>query len=142
MSNFDDIEDIKRLKARYFRHLDCQQWDEFVKVFAPNARISFPEIDVHYPSGEAFTQFAVDTMENVTSVHQGYMPEITLTSASTATGIWGMTDDLDAPKGMPQSNGAPVRMRGAGHYHEEYVKIDGQWKIASMTLKRLRLELN
>lgn len=142
MSALEEIEEIKKLKARYFRFLDTKNWAEFPGVFAPGANIAFPEIDVYHSSGESFTEFAKTTMENVISVHAGHMPEIALTSDNTATGIWAMTDDLDAPKGMPQSNGAPVRMRGAGHYFEDYVKIDGAWKIASMTLKRLRLDLN
>ena len=142
MSILEEIEEIKQLKARYFRYLDWKEWENLSTIFTEDAKISFPEINVHYSSADDFVQFAKATIENVISVHQGYMPEISLTSDGAATGIWGMTDDLDAPKGMPQSNGAPVRMRGAGHYFEDYVKVDGEWKIASMTLKRLRLDLN
>ena len=31
------IEDIKQLKARYFRCMDTKDWDGFAAVFAPNA---------------------------------------------------------------------------------------------------------
>lgn len=138
---WQDVEAIKKLKARYFRLLDAQQWDEFIKVFAPGARISFPEIDTEYPSGEAFAEFAKTAMEGVVSVHQGYLPEIDFQRDDAASGIWAMTDDLDAPNGMLQSNGQPVRMRGAGHYHERYVKSEGEWKIAEMELRRMRLDI-
>src|SRR4051794_34673546 len=138
---WQDVEEIKKLKARYFRLLDAQKWDDFVRVFAPDAKISFPEIDTEYPSGEAFTAFAKEVMNGVVSVQQGFLPEIDVHDDAAATGIWAMTDDLDAPNGMAQSNGAAVRMRGAGHYYERYVKIDGQWKIAEMELRRTRLDL-
>lgn len=139
---WQDVEAIKQLKARYFRYLDTQEWTALEGIFTTDAVVSFPEIDVSYPSGAAFVAFARSTMEGVISVHVGYMPEITLTGAESATGVWGMTDDLDAPGGMPQSGGKPVRMQGAGHYHEEYRKIDGEWKIAAMRLKRLRLDID
>jgi hypothetical protein len=31
-------------------------------------------------------------------------------------------------------------MRGYGHYHEQYRKIGGAWRIARLHLTRLRLE--
>ena len=32
-------------------------------------------------------------------------------------------------------------MRGDGHYHEAYVKVDGEWRITASTLTRLRMDL-
>jgi hypothetical protein len=32
-------------------------------------------------------------------------------------------------------------MRGFGHYHETYEKIDGAWVIKTTTLTRLRVEV-
>lgn len=139
--DWQDIEAIKCLKARYFRFVDTQSWSELEALFAPESPVHFPEIGASFPTGKTFVDFARDLMQGVVSVHVGYMPEITINSDGSADGIWGMTDDLDAPRGMPQSGGKPVRMRGAGHYFERYVKIDGEWKIAAMTLKRLRLDI-
>lgn len=141
MSYLQDIEDIKILKARYFRYLDTQDWDALVTVFAPGAIIAFPEIGMEYDSGEAFVEFARVTMNGVVSVHQGYLPEIEIVERDRANGIWAMTDDLDAPGGMPQSEGRPVRMRGAGHYHDQYIRRDGNWQIAGSMLRRLRLDM-
>ena len=31
------IEEIKQLKARYFRSMDTKDWEGFASVFAPNA---------------------------------------------------------------------------------------------------------
>jgi hypothetical protein len=70
------------------------------------------------------------TLAEVLSVHHGHMPEIKLTSDTTATGIWAMEDHLEFPGG--------IVLNGAGHYHEEYVKQDGVWKIRSLNLTRLK----
>jgi hypothetical protein len=32
----DDIEEIRKLKARYFRFLDAQDWDNYAQIFAPD----------------------------------------------------------------------------------------------------------
>ena len=61
------------------------------------------------------------------------MPEIELTSPTTATGTWAMEDWLRWPDGR--------ELHGAGHYHEEYEKVDGRWRITKMTLTRLRTDL-
>ena len=31
-------------------------------------------------------------------------------------------------------------MRGFGHYRETYRKVDGQWRIATLDLTRLRVD--
>ena len=62
------------------------------------------------------------------TVHHGHMPEIELTSATTASAVWAMSDRID--------DGTRV-VTGWGHYEETYVKVDGAWKIRTMQLTRL-----
>ena len=57
---------------------------------------------------------------------------ITLTSPTTATGIWALEDRLWWPEGSPISS-----MHAFGHYHETYERLDGEWYIKTMTLTRL-----
>ncbi len=59
-----------------------------------------------------------------------------LTSPTTATGIWAMEDHLWWPEGSPIST-----LHGYGHYLETYEVVDGAWKIKTLTLTRLRLDL-
>ena len=66
------------------------------------------------------------------TVHQGHMPEITLTSDTTATGIWALHDIVIWPGG--------TRLDGFGHYHETYVKGHDGWRIASSKLTRLQAD--
>jgi hypothetical protein len=132
------IEDIKRLKARYFRCMDTKDWNGFREVFAADA-----EMDMRAEAGEAglvrgaqaiadFVRGAVDPVE---TVHHGHMPEIDVTSPTTATGIWAMEDVLRWPGGAPFA-----AMHGWGHYHETYVRRDGSWQIQTLTLTRLRVD--
>ena len=69
---------------------------------------------------------------DVVTVHHGHMPEVTVTSATTATGVWAFEDRLWWPEGAPLR-----RLHGFGHYHETYVKTDQGWRIASLRISRL-----
>jgi hypothetical protein len=135
------IEDIKRLKARYFRCMDTKDWDGFAEVFAPGAVMDMTgevgEADDGITRGnEAIAAFVRSHVGDVETVHHGHMPEIDLTSPTTATGIWAMEDMLRWPEGAPIS-----ALHGYGHYHETYELIDGSWRIATIRLTRLRLDL-
>jgi hypothetical protein len=69
---------------------------------------------------------------DVITVHHAHMPEIELTSATTARGIWAMEDMLRWSDGQ--------ELHGYGHYHETYEKADGAWRIKTLTLTRLRTD--
>jgi hypothetical protein len=133
------IEEIKQLKARYFRCMDTKDWDGFAAVFAPAA-----VLDVTGETGtdegivrgnDLIAEYVRGHVDPVTTVHHGHMPEIEITSSTTATGIWSMEDMLRWPEGSPIA-----ALHGYGHYHETYEKIDGRWRIASCKLTRLRVD--
>ena len=134
----DDIEAIKQLKARYFRCMDTKDWDGMRQVFAQDVHI-----DTSGDGGgvqddaDGFMAMLRSNIEDVVTVHHGHMPEITLTSPTTATGIWAMEDHLWWPEGAPLKH-----LHGYGHYHETYEKgADGTWRITSLKLTRLRVDL-
>ena len=134
----DDIEAIKQLKARYFRLMDTKDWSGMRQVFAPDVHIDMEaEGGGVHDDVESFFTMLEPNMANVVSVHHGHMPEIQLTSATTATGIWAMEDMLWFGEGGPIP---PGHMHGYGHYHESYVKLEGEWRIKSMSLSRLRVD--
>jgi hypothetical protein len=129
----DDIEAIRRLKAQYFRTMDTKQWDEMRLVFTDGVVIDTTDSGGGIISGaDAFMAFLRDTLGDVVTVHHGHMPEIELTSATTATGIWALQDLLVWPNG--------TRLQGYGHYHETYEKVGGEWRIASSRLTRLHMD--
>jgi len=141
----DAIEEIKQLKARYFRCLDTKDWDGFADVFASDARMDMSgELRGRSRPSEGITTgsqeiaaFVRRMVGDVTTVHHGHTPEIDVTSPTTATGIWAMENRLRWP------DGDPLRaMHGYGHYHDAYEKVQGQWRIRSTTLTRLRVDVD
>lgn len=134
MGKKKDIEAIKQLKARYFRTMDTKDWEGMRAVFAPDVTIDTTEDGAPLVEGrDEFLEFLEPTLAEVTTVHHGHMPEIELTSATTATGIWAMEDHLWWPEGSPLQH-----LHGYGHYHETYVKLPEGWRIKSLKLTRLR----
>jgi hypothetical protein len=133
----DDLEQIKQLKARYFRMMDTKDWDGLAAVFTDDV-----EIDMSGEGGgitrsvAEYMPFLRENIEHVSTVHHGHMPEITFTSSTTATGIWAMEDKLWWPAGAPIAH-----LHGYGHYHETYEKTDDGWRIKTMTLTRLRRDV-
>ena len=133
----EDIEDIKRLKARYFRLMDTKDWDGWAQVFTEDAVMEVPEADMVATGRAAIMEFVRKALSGTVTVHHGHMPEIELTGADTATGIWAMFDFVEWTS--PET-GERSGLRGFGHYHEEYVKEDGAWRIARTRLTRLRVD--
>ncbi len=129
----DDLEEIRQLKARYFRTMDTKDWDGMRTVFTDGVVMDTTESGGDVISGaDAFMAFLSKTLAEVVTVHHGHMPEIALTSPTTATGVWAMEDKLRWPDG--------TTMHGYGHYHETYELSDGSWRIASSKLTRLRTD--
>jgi hypothetical protein len=132
-----DIEAIKQLKARYFRFMDQKKWDEWAMVFAEDAHLVVPEGAVDERGRAAVVASVSGALEGVRTVHHGHMPEIEITGSDTARGTWAMFDYVEFP---PRANGERVGLQGYGHYTEEYVREDGEWRIASLHLSRLRID--
>jgi uncharacterized protein (TIGR02246 family) len=129
----DDIDAIRQLKARYFRTMDTKDWAAMRTVFADQVVVDTSEAGGGVVSGaDEFMDFLRETLADVVTVHHGHMPEIALTSDTTATGIWALNDILIWPNGM--------RLDGYGHYHETYEKVDGDWRINSSKLTRLHTD--
>jgi len=129
----DDIEAIKQLKARYCRTMDTKDWAAMRQVFTDDVTMDTTDSGGDVMTGaDDFLVFLVQAIGDVVTVHQCHNPEITLTSATTATGIWAMEDMLRFADGS--------ELHGYGHYHETYQAHEGDWRISSSTLTRLRMD--
>jgi hypothetical protein len=85
-----EIEAIKRLKARYCRHLDAKDWSAWRGVFADDFVSDTAEAGgVVIAGADEFVAFIRKTLGKPSqpTVHQVHAPEIELTSPSTATGV-------------------------------------------------------
>jgi hypothetical protein len=128
-----DIEEIKQLKARYFRGLDLKDWALWADVFTPDAHI---EADGYpFDGPEALIAAMKGFLDGVRTVHHGFMPEITITGPDEATGVWAMRDYLLYP-----GDGPPVGFFGYGHYHESYARQSNGWRIRTLVLTRIGID--
>lgn len=128
-----DIEAIKKLKAKYWRCIDKKLWDELEDCFIEDAVADYGK-NLNFQGRKAIIQFLKDNLgsDSVITVHQGHNPEIEITSDTTARGIWALHDYL-----VFQPN---ITINGWGHYEDEYVKQNGEWKKKSIKETRLREE--
>jgi hypothetical protein len=130
----DDVEAIRKLKARYFRTMDTKDWEGMRQVFTDDVTVDTSEAGGSIVSGaENFIAFLQNTLRGAVTVHHGHMPELDLTSPTTATGIWALNDLVIWPTG--------VRLNGYGHYYETYEKVGDDWRIKSSKLTRLHMDL-
>ena len=140
----DELEAIRQLKARYCRYLDTRDVEGWRGVFAADLTVLLdgavstggadPQTGPAIIGVDNFVPMVLGTLEGVATVHHCHTPEITLTSPTTATGIWAMEDLLFFPDGN--------RLHGAGHYHETYEKRDDRWLITSLHLTRTLLRFS
>lgn len=132
LEQLTEIEAIKVLKARYFRALDTKQWQAWGDCFTEGIQARFDGADgsFDFSSREELVTTNSSLLASVVTVHQGHTPEIELTSPTTARGIWSMYDRVELPG---------AAFEGWGHYHEDYVKSAGGWKISRIHLTRLKI---
>jgi hypothetical protein len=138
------IEEIKQLKARYFRCMDTKDWPGLQAVFSSDAEFDMrgeaadksKAADALIIGNANIMPFIRNAVVELTTVHHGHMPEIEIISPTTAKGIWAMEDVLRWPRGA-----ALKTLHGYGHYHETYRKTEDGWRIQSSRLSRLRVDI-
>ncbi len=128
-----DIEALKQLKARYCRLLDAKDWTAWRQVFTDDFVSDTSTAGGTLIEGaDAFVAFTRNHLRKPSQVtaHQVHAPELDITSPTTARGVWALEDVVRLAPG--------INLRGYGHYHETYEKVDGRWLIKTSTLTRLR----
>jgi hypothetical protein len=133
----DDIEALKLLMAHYAQWGDTQHWDKFGSLFHDDAVIIIdagprpdpkadPRIEVH--DREAFIAGQSASLDGVHTAHNMFLPEITIDDDTHAHATWGLHDYIKTPV---------VNFNGYGHISQDYVKVDGQWKIIRLHTTRM-----
>ena len=125
-----DIEAIKKLKARYWRCVDKKLWKEMETCFARDAKADYGPGMV-FEGMVAVVDFlkASTGQESMITAHGGHNAEIEITGENSATGIWALNDLV-----IIQPN---TKMMGWGHYEDEYVREKGQWRIKTTRITRI-----
>lgn len=143
------IEEIRQVKSRYFRGVDSADGALVRSILADDCVLDYmgcctdpttgydflPAMNMVLHGAANWSDAGLSAL-GIVSTHHGHNGEITLTSDSTATAIWPMTDRLFMPPGKAFSV-----MTGYGYYHETYEKIGGAWKIKTLRIQRIRVEV-
>jgi hypothetical protein len=147
------VEEIRRLEARYARYADEKRWADLAGLFTVDGTFTPQDADGKPLAVMSGRQHIVDSLTaamtgDVTPIHLLLTSEIDILSPTTAHGIWAMADlvyrDDDPPAHADATGNIPAfkTMRGWGHYHVDYVKIDGAWYVGKRVQTRTRLEFN
>ncbi|MFC8525871.1 nuclear transport factor 2 family protein [Nocardia sp. NPDC057227] len=126
---------LTALKAQYCRYLDTKRWDEWRALFTDGFVSDTSAAGGQIITGaDDFVAYIRGTLgDGKVTVHQVHNPEIDLTSATTATGVWALHDVVHLGPGLD--------LHGYGHYHETYQKHGDAWRIATSTLTRVREDI-
>lgn len=126
-----EIEMIKQLKGRYFRALDTNDWTLFGDSLTEDCQAEYSDGELAFSGRNEIVAFMKQHMSTPTllSMHNGHHPEIDLLDETHAKGIWYLQDTVLDLKGGNH-------LYGGGIYHDEYRKLEGQWRISKTGYSR------
>ncbi|MBJ19344.1 MAG: nuclear transport factor 2 family protein [bacterium] len=142
MSDLDEIEAIRQLKYRYLRAIDLKKWDLLESTFTPDAVAAYDGGSQSHDGREAILGWLRSALDNtIVTLHQVHNPEIEITNATSATGIWYLEDRvINRGRDLPEMPGGSI-LSGAAFYADEYRKVSGEWKISSTGYERTYFEM-
>jgi hypothetical protein len=129
IATLEDIESIKRLKAKYWRCMDNKLWEELASCFVEDGSLTDEASNSQFRGRQGIAQGVGKALADTITMHQGHNADIEMASETTAMGRWVLHDRilfLDTS----------TFFRGYGFYEDEYVKENGQWKIKSVRITR------
>lgn len=125
-------DEIKELKARYFRGLDTKDWELFSSTMTEDVKGRYSDGQLSFDGRESLVQFMVENLSAGTTItmHHGHHPEIKIgEDGMTATGVWYLQDMVIDLVGK-------TRLYGAAVYRDEYRKEGGDWLISKTGYSR------
>ncbi len=129
IKTLEDIEQIKKLKAKYWRCVDRKLWDELAECFTEDATADYgPKVQLQ--GRKAILQFLKDSLgqETMITTHGGHNAEIEIVDDNTARATWALNDMIII---QPST-----RMEGWGYYEDVYARQNGQWRKKSTKIVR------
>ncbi|WP_218239808.1 nuclear transport factor 2 family protein [Comamonas fluminis] len=127
-----EIEEIKQLKARYFRGIDTGNLELLQTVLTEDVQIRFDSPTYQYEINgiaQAMDFYRTAFTSRRFGMHNGHTPEIKV-DGNKATGLWYLNDlfiNLDEQ----------TILTGSALYEDCYIKVGEQWRIQKTGYKRL-----
>jgi hypothetical protein len=125
MDTAAELEAIRRLKYAYFRRLDLKQFDDLGALLTEDATTSYEDGKTVLEGRAAIVSWLAAVLGDTAIVteHHGHHPEITLTSDTTAEGVWYLQDRVIVPA-------ADLEITGTAFYDDRYRLTGEGWRIA------------
>ena len=137
LQQLSDLEDIRQLKARYFRCIDTGAESELATLFTDDVAIDLKGGGYRLQvNGRADMIDFIGSSFNsdVVAMHHGHTPEIAFTGPDEARGTWYLQDRfIDYVRGADTV--------GSSLYHDTYRRTPEGWKIAASEYERVYEEV-
>jgi hypothetical protein len=127
---------LMEAKARYCRMLDTKDWAGYANLMTDDFVLDVTE-GTQMPlvrGREAAVKQIQSSILDARTVHQVHAPEIEL-NGDEARVVWALQDRVIWGPDRPS-------ITGYGHYHERWVRQEGEWKLASLRLTRLHIDVH
>ena len=131
MQALEDISAIRDLKYRYLRACDRKEPEVVRDCLDPNGAIIAYEGFPRFENRDDFVAIyqAMGCKPNIIDMHHGHNPQITLTGADSATGIWDLYfNSIDTEAGTV--------LQMACVYTDTYTRHGGRWWIRETSTRR------
>jgi hypothetical protein len=132
----DDWLALCNAKARYCRTLDTKDWVGYADLLTEDYVLDVSEgskVPVIKGRDAAIKQVQSSILD-ATTCHQGHSPEFEV-NGDEAKVVWALQDRVIWGPERPS-------ITGYGHYHERWVRQQGEWKLASLKLTRLHIDVH
>lgn len=133
IQNLKDIEAIKTLKHKYIRTMTLGLWDELDPLVTDDVTTSYSDGKYTFNGKKEVMDFLISSHSEDSGMVSTWLvgaPEIQLTSATTATGIWAFQH-------YTIMKTAEANLEMFAYYTDDYIKVDGLWKICKTGYQRI-----
>jgi hypothetical protein len=133
LQRLEDIEAIKQLKHRYLRSIDTADIATLATLLAEDIEIDYKGGSYHWQVNgkqSVLDSIAAGFHNRAIAQHTGHHPEIEITSLTSATGLWYLTDSFTHLDSLYVTAGSAL-------YRDHYEKHDGTWRIKRSSYTRI-----
>ena len=133
LDQLDAVEQIERLKYRYFMCVDTGDFDAFRELCLKDVDIDI-KLGIFHMKFDNVEDFIAENKKayskQVISSHTGHHPQIDILSDTTASGSWYLID-----KAILFTDN--VILNGCSLYQDLYEKAGGIWKFKRISYRRV-----
>ncbi len=133
LQQLSDLEEIRQLKARYFRCIDTGAESELATLFTDDVTIDLKGggYRLQVSGRDEMVEFIGSSFNSdIVAMHHGHTPEIAFTSPDEATGTWYLQDRFIDPIRGTDTIGSSL-------YYDTYRRTSDGWKIAASEYQRV-----